>query len=66
MLVKKLNMTLYLSSRSMVYMVQDNTYVTVIIQTFAAGLIANIGCYKIGMQLPSLRIPNVNLCVCQC
>lgn len=35
-------------------MVQDNTYVTVIIQTFAAGFIANIGCYKIGMQLPSL------------
>lgn len=54
MLVKKLNMTLYLLSRSMVHRVQDNTYVTIIIQTFAAGFIANIGCYKIGMQLTSL------------
>jgi len=54
MLVKKLNMTLYLSSRSMVHIVQDNTYVTVIIHTFSPGFIANIGCYKIGMQLPSL------------
>ena len=54
MLVKKLSMTLYLSSRSMAYMSQDNTYITIIIQTFVAGFIANIGCYKIGMQLPSL------------
>jgi len=38
----------------MIYMAQDNTYITIIIQTFAAGFIANIGCYKIGMQLPSL------------
>jgi len=38
----------------MVHMVQDNTYVTYIIQTYAAGFIANIGCYKIGMQLASL------------
>lgn len=38
----------------MVHMVQDNTYVTIIIQKFAAGFIANIGCYTIGMQLPSL------------
>jgi hypothetical protein len=35
-------------------MAQDNTYVTIIIQTFAAGFIANIGCYKTGLQLPSL------------
>jgi hypothetical protein len=47
-------MTFYLSSRSMMHMVQDNTYVTIIIQTFVAGFITNIGCYKIGMQLPSL------------
>lgn len=54
MLIKKLNMTFCLSSRSMVHVVHDNTYVTIIIQTFAAGFIANIGCYKTGMQLSSL------------
>lgn len=48
----------------MVHMAQDNTYVTTIIQTFSAGFIANIGCCKIGMQLPSLFENTKHALVC--